>query len=196
MYTQPASPLARILPSHVVSLIQQLFPEAATPGGQVSVALGQFGQLRALLAVLDGVPPELIAVDGVQLIALTVARTIVEDHLERFRVHGTTAPPLPGHYVASIRQVFEQCPDELIPAALAPLRFIREKRFRESLRLDIASAERGLRDGDWKSATVLAGSVIEALLLWKLRKEPAAKVKAAGQRLVSTNTIAKPNARR
>lgn len=38
----------------------------------------------------------------------------------------------------------------------------------ESLRLDLAAAEKCMQEGHWKPATVMAGSVIEALLLWRV----------------------------
>jgi hypothetical protein len=41
------------------------------------------------------------------------------------------------------------------------------------------TVQRALSNGEWKAATVLAGSLIEALLLWKLQRDEAnARMKA------------------
>lgn len=53
--------------------------------------------------------------------------------------------------------------------ATAELLFLGNGRFQDSLRLDISEMNRALAGREWKSATVLAGSVIEALLLWALQ---------------------------
>ena len=50
---------------------------------------------------------------------------------------------------------------------------------RESIRLDISAANRDLANGEWKGATVLAGSAVEALLLWALQQRPAADITRA-----------------
>jgi hypothetical protein len=41
------------------------------------------------------------------------------------------------------------------------------------LRVDKSDADRALSDGEWKAATVLAGSIIEALLLWTISQREA-----------------------
>src|SRR5262249_29147315 len=45
------------------------------------------------------------------------------------------------------------------------------------------------RDADWKSATVIAGSLIEALLLWALLQKPTADVQKAARDLAKAKTI-------
>jgi len=44
---------------------------------------------------------------------------------------------------------------------------------------DLSEVNRALFDGEWKAATVLGGSVIEALLLWKLQQLPPTEVDTA-----------------
>jgi hypothetical protein len=50
------------------------------------------------------------------------------------------------------------------------MRFIKDKVLRDSIRLDLSSAYRSFDDGEWKPATVMAGAVTEALLLWSVQK--------------------------
>jgi hypothetical protein len=59
------------------------------------------------------------------------------------------------------------------------LNFITDQSLRESIRLDISAANSALVNGEWKAATVLAGSVIEALLLWVLQQKSPADVTTA-----------------
>jgi hypothetical protein len=47
--------------------------------------------------------------------------------------------------------------------------FITDADLRESIRLDISAANRDAANGEWKGATVLAGSASEAMLLWAIR---------------------------
>src|SRR5262245_22105766 len=49
------------------------------------------------------------------------------------------------------------------------LLFVTDPAVRESIQLDVSAATRDLEIGEWKGATVLAGSAIEALLLWALQ---------------------------
>jgi hypothetical protein len=67
--------------------------------------------------------------------------------------------------------------------------------FRESIRLDISAATRDREIGEWKGATVLAGSAVEALLLWALqdaeKRQPGCPQSALGI-LVASGTVGKP----
>jgi hypothetical protein len=50
------------------------------------------------------------------------------------------------------------------------LAFVADKALRDSIRIDMSGASDALHRSDFKAATVLAGSAIEALLLWALQK--------------------------
>ncbi|GAA09697.1 hypothetical protein ATPR_2701 [Acetobacter tropicalis NBRC 101654] len=52
------------------------------------------------------------------------------------------------------------------------LAFIEDVELRNSIRLDISAATNALHNGEWKAATVLAGSASEALLLWAIKGSP------------------------
>lgn len=58
-------------------------------------------------------------------------------------------------------------------------RFIADSELRTNLQSDIGAINRALSNGEWKAATVLAGSAIEALLLWALQQRPTADVQTA-----------------
>jgi len=64
------------------------------------------------------------------------------------------------------------CPDEAASEATPELCFIENQRLRESIRLDLSASESALNNGEWKAATILAGAVVEALLLWAVDRHP------------------------
>jgi hypothetical protein len=81
--------------------------------------------------------------------------------------------------VTLIRRALAACPDQFPSKDTNELAFVPDNTLREGLRLDISSANQALSNGNWKAATVLAGSVVEALLLWALQERGPAEVKKA-----------------
>jgi len=51
--------------------------------------------------------------------------------------------------------------------------FISDVMLRDSIRIDLSTAGSALHNGEWKASTVLAGAVVEALLLWAIQAKPA-----------------------
>src|SRR5205823_11613362 len=72
--------------------------------------------------------------------------------------------------VVLLRRALIKCPDQAPAPGTAELAFIPDQEMSESLRLDMSAATTDFASGEWKGATVLSGSVLEALLLWALRK--------------------------
>jgi hypothetical protein len=70
--------------------------------------------------------------------------------------------------LAVIKRELAKCPDSVPRSDLPDLPFIKEAQLRDTLRKDLSSAAGALAHDEWKAATVLAGSVTEALLLWSL----------------------------
>jgi hypothetical protein len=68
-----------------------------------------------------------------------------------------------------IKRELAKCPDNVPRSDLPDLPFIKEAQLRNALRKDLSSAAAALAHDEWKAATVLAGSVTEALLLWALK---------------------------
>lgn len=79
--------------------------------------------------------------------------------------------------VALIYTALKECPDVSPSPETAGLEFIEEEGFRDNLRVDISSTEIAFSNGEWKGATVLAGSVVEALLLWALQARNPSDIK-------------------
>jgi hypothetical protein len=75
--------------------------------------------------------------------------------------------------------------------------FITDIDLRDSIRRDISAANQDMVNGEWKGATVLAGSATEALLLWAVHEAEAQQpgsIARAGLVLVQAQTLSKkPN---
>jgi len=91
--------------------------------------------------------------------------------------------------VRLIRDAMSACPDQSPASAATQLDFINDAELRENLRIDIGAVDRALANGEWKAATVLAGSAIEALLLWALQSQPPAEINAAVTALVASGEL-------
>jgi hypothetical protein len=193
--------MPRIVPSQVVALIDQMFPGAASEvGGQGrgSINNAQAACLEALIDLVEQIPGELIILDGAQYGALAVSMAFVRSATEIFRARGGAAFALdnpPGFEdlsaVALIRRVLSRCPDEYPSAGTSELSFIQPNDLRESLRQDISAVNRALANGEWKAATVLAGSVVEALLLWALQPCRPEDIETAIHALMENKTLLK-----
>jgi hypothetical protein len=91
---------------------------------------------------------------------------------------GATVPQLINGVspLVLVRGALIKCPDESPSPLTSELLFITEDAFRETVRNDVSTANSAFHNGEWKAATVLAGSAIEALLLWKIQSVGASAV--------------------
>lgn len=168
-----------IVPSQVVDLIDLHYPLAKTnePGGDLPPA--QAGRLQAILAMIEKIPAELLDLPAREYGGLLEARNdiqyVVATNLNRGGLHYFS-----WRSVKTLRWVLGMCPDEFPPATSTDdLAFIVDDDLRASVRSDIGAAERAFSNTEWKAATVLAGSAIEALLLWAITEGPSANFAGA-----------------
>lgn len=175
--------MPRILPSQAVKSIEQLFPVPVKPQGrniEVSGMPDMTFKFQAVLDLVDQIPPELITLTeedyAIFSASVSALRWNLKHPTERHRggfviaLHpirefSNTNP------IALIFDMLGKCLDEFPSANTSELTFISDADFRHSLRNDLSAIRRALINSEWKAATVLAGSVLEALLLWKLDKE-------------------------
>lgn len=184
--------MRHVPPSEAVRVIDRLFPFLADAQANPALDLTSTQKLASILAIIDGIPAELINVDSEPLARFTEARATIRSFMDASYVQGVHARPLAGSQVRTLREVLARCPDHAVPATVATLAFIQDQDLRAGLRADIASVETSIREGDWKPATVIAGSVIEALLLWALQQQPAPGIAAQVTALVANGTISRP----
>jgi hypothetical protein len=67
-----------------------------------------------------------------------------------------------------VRPLIARLPDHL-PAQGYDLNFITDSVLREMIGLDVSAVESALNNGEWKAATIIAGSCCETLLLYGLQ---------------------------
>jgi hypothetical protein len=163
------------------------------PQEQISVIFDA-GFTEGLIALVDKIPLELLSHNMRHYAELVLS---VEYLRQRARL-ALGQPPL----IVSLQErnalnviwaVMEKSPDSVPSASAFDPSFISDLDLRAELHRDISEVERALQNGEWKGATVLAGSVVEALLLWALQnRKTAAEVTAAA----TTLKISKPQIER
>lgn len=180
--------MAHAVPSQVRDVIVKLFPgldkEQAQPG---AIGLYAATQVRAVLDLLDRIPEELIRLPADESAMfwanISALRSAWEDRTKPANQVGVAPLPSSEHSpIFEIRRFLAKCPDEAAAPQTTGLEFLlSDGEFREALRTDISSANSSLINHEYKEATVIGGSVVEALLLWSLEKHGEANVRAAAR---------------
>jgi hypothetical protein len=175
--------MPRVVPSQVVDLIATVWP---TGDQQKNINATQAGRLSGLVELLDQLPAELLTMDS----ALYASFICAKAHIRHSLLTWTSEPRQPNWLgtmsgqpeqapVTVIRDALAQCADESPAPGTTELTFITDADLRTNLRNDIGAINRALANGEWKAATVLAGSAAEALLLWALRQRSPVDIKTA-----------------
>lgn len=194
--------MPRVVPSDVVRAIDLMFPMMVRePKSFPSVASGDLPRLTALVQLVESISEELIVLEPGRYAELIVSVSFLRGIPDVFQASREALPLLlPGfdqNPIALIRAALAVCPDEAPAHETAELGFIGDDGLRRSIRLDISGANRDLTQGEWKGATVLAGSAIEALLLWALQehemKSPGARSSAVSTLLGNKTLTRKPD---
>jgi hypothetical protein len=187
--------VARIVPSQVVQFIDQVFP-FLREGQGAELHRNHAGEAAGLLRLVDSIPEELISISGREYVDYVCSVAAIRERLDLWRnvynpnISMSLGPMMRGlNPVTMIRSALSNCHDEYPSRASAGLAFLSDQNLRENLRIDISAANRALVTGEWKAVTVLAGSIVEAILLWAIQeKSPAefARVTAISPKLPST----------
>jgi hypothetical protein len=186
-----------IVPSQIVTYIDHRYPQVAE-GKAFYLGRDHAPVLAHLLQLIDRLPETLITFqrdalaefgEAVESMRAAVNAWNGGDNQYKFE----KIPDRKGvNPLVFIRSHLATLRDDLAGPAAPELSFISDKDLRETLRTDIASANRSLSVADWKGCTVLAGSVVEALLLWVLEdyegKKPG-EVQVTAKILVSNSVF-------
>jgi hypothetical protein len=178
---------ATAFPSQVVQIIEAWWPWAKNfqPGTGGDLPPTETSKLQTIASLVAEVPRELLDVSTADYGALLMATNDIE-RIAATNLHRGGSHYFPFTVVVNLWSVLSKCPDEYPPtAATADLAFIADQDLRDSIRRDMGAADRAFANAEWKAATVLAGSAIEALLLWAITTGPKADVPAAAGAIVS-----------
>lgn len=178
--------MPRVVPSQVVAFIDQVFPWLRTAGQGGHLSREHSGEAAGLLALIDRIPEELLTLAGSEYGEFVCSVSAIRDKLVLWQnQQNPNIPTFLGQSfrglnpVTIIRQALAKCPDEGPAPSASGLNFITDADLRTNLRNDVGAINRALANGEWKAATVLAGSAIEALLLWSLQQRPPTDVTTA-----------------
>lgn len=183
--------MPRVLPSQAVAAIDRIFPFVRNPVGDPNLAAQDGPSLAAVIAVVNQIPQELFTLDGANFARIVEQQARITAFVEESTVRGQQANRFRGQHVRELRNLIAMCRDQAIPPAVTALAFVADQQLRETLRTDIAGVDASIRDAEWKAATVIAGSVIEALLLDALLQRPQADITTATVALVGNGTFAR-----
>lgn len=176
--------MPRVVPSQVVSFIDSVYSEERSE----HVSLRNIGaaNLSAVLDLVEQIPDELLTMDKEAYGSVIRAKATIRQVLGTWTSNQNAGHPLldfsfhrSHNPLAHIRVALAKCPDESPAPGTSDLNFITDANLRTNLRNDIGAVHRALANGEWKAATVLAGSAAEALLLWALKQRPPAEITSA-----------------
>jgi hypothetical protein len=193
-----------VVPSVIVQYIDKNFPGDEKSGSRpIELQPATAAALSALLALTERVPDVLLPSDPEQYARMIQSLEEIQLAVSKARSQDTQAgfnygwvklrPSAPGRpgAVGVIRAALASCPDEITPLGSQELTFIKELDIRSSRLRDLATTRLALLNEEWKPATVIAGSLLEALLLWAINQSPQPDIQAACPRAVSKGVLNK-----
>ena len=187
----------RVVPSQVVRFIRDYLPRAlpeierfehGEAPETTNFNAGEATAVKALLEHVRAIPTELLVLQEEDASALTYAVARMESSLDAWdrqtpvRPHamrGNEQEPYKGLSPVAVTSILlSKCPDRFPSPHTRSLAFLAQPDLEDVLRLDMAEVEHCLAGAHWKGATVVGGSVVEALLLWALNRAGVAKAVA------------------
>ena len=156
----------RTIPSELAASVQDHYPRV-----EENTNIGHRSDhtfLGGVLSAIETIPDELVP-SALQT-RLASLRGRLRTAIDAWGNRGYGTYFLRGGDILELLAILRDCPDEAVSADDIDLGFVDDPVFRRTLAVDVAAAHRALGHGEWKAATVLAGSVVEALLLYVLRE--------------------------
>jgi hypothetical protein len=160
--------MPRVLPSHVVQAINQLF------GTRNEIYSNDLSskfcvEVEALLSLIDNVSSELMDLNSQDYLEFQRCCAALVITLAFWKSgNGIMAPSVGSKDpVERIRRLMMQCSDER-PPDRPELPFVTDEAARSGIEERIRSAWIDFNAGDWMGATVFGGAAIETLLLWAI----------------------------
>lgn len=175
--------MPRVVPSQIIEYIDVRFPAVRDQidgkGNKVTYDSSFHAAVNTIIEMIEQLPANLITITGEDYILFVEALNELKgaiifwssDHATKMKHQiykmrdGSKLNP-----IAFLRIVLSKCPDQGVDVKTSDLSFIDDAEFKEILRQDISFVNQALINAEWKAVTILAGSVIEALLLHAIEK--------------------------
>jgi len=176
--------MPRVVPSQVREFIESIPSQLTSEIARMN-SIGA-ANLSAILDLVDQIPDELLTMDKETYGSLIRAKATIREILSTWTSNRNAGQSLQyfdlsrrQHPLVLIHDALAKCPDESPAPGTSELSFIADPALRTNLRNDVGAIDRALSNGEWKAATVLSGSAIEALLLLALQLRPPTDITAA-----------------
>src|SRR5260370_41389372 len=136
--------MPRVVPSQVVELIDQIYPQVRTSGRQ---NLPSGPEATAVVKLAKEIPSELLTLSGQDLSDYFVSLSLIEG-TEQGRLALQHGSPVPEHRGLStiflLRKALSKCRDEVPAPETTELLFVSDDALRDSIRRDISAANQGM----------------------------------------------------
>jgi hypothetical protein len=155
--------------------------------------------LPGLVEMLAYIPEELLNFKTIEASDFLMARAALSREKELLssgaRKDSVEWPSLDNHdCVEIVRTALSECEDEAISTSGTVLNFLEDPDLEKTLQTDFGSVESAIPNGEWKAATVISGSIIEALLLWAVERHQPQEIEVAIQKALTDKQLSqKPN---
>jgi hypothetical protein len=151
--------MPRTVPSQVVALIDQNFPNIKSP--VFGVNHSTVAVLTAITRLTDAIPTELLTISGEDYSDLVCGVEAIRNSVVFWQQKGEGGIENPGirgkNALSLIREALTKCPDQSPSPATEELVFIPDNALRDSIRQDISTAISALHNGEWKAANRARG---------------------------------------
>ncbi len=164
----PIQPMPRAVPSQIGAYLSA---NLQRQGAYTTYELQPLvGVIVGFLDLYRSMPHELINLSPGDFAALVANIGVIEFSIDRYR-RGMTYDDLSpiGGALPKVWTLIEKLPDRF-PTTQHDLAFITDLSLRENIGFDVDAVRIDLQSGEWKGATLLAGSCCEALLLYGIQK--------------------------
>ncbi len=200
--------MPKVVPTQIVEYIDARFPAVRDQfegkGNTVQYSSSFHAAVNTIIEMVDQLPPNLLTISGEDYILFVEAVNELKgaivfwssDHATKMKYQiykmrdGSKLNP-----ITFIRIALSKCPDQGIEVTTNDLIFIDDTEFREALRQDISFVNQALINAEWKAVTILAGSVIEALLLYaidRIKENDPGKFKGLRDKVINDDRLGKP----
>lgn len=158
--------MAKAVPSQIENYLSENLPLRDT----YTELQQKVGVIAGFLTLYGDVPHELINLPPKEYATLVADIATIRLAMDRYRAGSTYEELNPiGRALPRAREIIRKLPDAF-PSKQHDLAFVNDATLREMIGIDLDAVRIDLQSGEWKGATVIAGSCSEALLLYGLQE--------------------------